>query len=213
MKSINIACIVEGYGEVDSLPILLRRIVPTIDPAIVLHIAQPTARVSRSTLIKPQELENAVIRAAQKVEHPGAILILLDADQDCPKSFAPRLLLRAQTARSDMPIALVLANKEYEAWFLAAAESLRGKRGLYETLQPPNDPEAISGAKEWLTKHMNRGHTYKPTVDQAALTSLFDLQAARTCRSFDKLYRDIERLLSEAASGIPAFPPIDDVME
>ncbi len=96
-----------------------------------------------------------------------------------------------------MPIAVILAQMEYEAWFLAAALSLRGQQGLAATLEPPPDPEAHSGAKEWLRRHMEGSRSYKETVDQPALTRLFDLTAARQTASFDKLWRDMERLLTE----------------
>ena len=197
MRTVRIACIAEGQGEVSALPILLRRIVAELDPLVWVDIPLPVARIKRSSFVQRGELERAVEREARKVSGSGAILILLDADEDCPATLAPQLLQRAQATRSDVPTAVVLANKEYEAWFLAAAESLRGKRGLPNDLQPPADPESIPGAKEWLAKRTKKGSPYKPTVDQAALTSLFDLTAARACPSFDKLYRDIARLLLE----------------
>ncbi len=53
----------------------------------------------------------------------------------CPAREAPALLNRARTVRSDMLISVIMAKLEYEAWFLAAAESLRGKRGLPSDLK------------------------------------------------------------------------------
>lgn len=90
----------------------------------------------------------------------------------------------------------MLANKEYEAWFIAAAESLRGKRGLAADLTAAPNPENIRGAKEWLSDHMPRNRPYNPTLDQPALTSVFDMEAARRADSFDKCYREIVRLLT-----------------
>ena len=116
---------------------------------------------------------------------------------------APQLLKWAQAARSDTPIAVVLANKEYEAWFLAAAESLRGRLNLPPDLTSPPAPETIRNAKGWLQNQMPRGSKYRETVGQLELTRHFDLQAARACRSFDKLYRDIARLLAELEPPAP----------
>ncbi len=193
----EISCIVEGQGDSVAVPILIRRIVTALEPTLLLHIPQPPIRVSRDKIVKSQELETAVEAAAEKNNGSGAILLLMDADADCPATLAPQLLLRARVARNDMPIAVVLAHKEFEAWFLAAAQSLRGQQGLASTLEPPPDPEGITGAKEWLRKHMEGSRTYKETVDQAALTRLLDLNAARQSPSFDKLWRDIARLLAE----------------
>ena len=91
----------------------------------------------------------------------------------------------------------MLAKREFESWFLAAAESLQGKRGLKNNLQSPDNPEAIRGAKEWLKQRMENRETYRETIDQFELTKHFDLDQARHADSFDKCYRDIIRLLNE----------------
>jgi predicted GTPase len=50
----------------------------------------------------------------------------------------------------------------------------------------PDDPESIRGAKEWLTRHMERGRSYSETLDQPSFAARFDLQAARALPSFSK---------------------------
>jgi hypothetical protein len=95
-----------------------------------------------------------------------------------------------------MEISVVLAKKEYEAWFIAAAESLCGECGLPQDLVGDPNPESIRGAKEWLSKHMPQNRRYAETTDQAALTNVFDMHAARRADSFDKCYREIIRLLT-----------------
>ena len=197
MNRKQIICLVEGQGEDKAVPILIRRVAQEINPALQFHLSVSAFRVKRDKVVKAGELENAIRVAAQTFANPGAILILLDADEDCPAALAPQLLQRAQAARSDLPIAVVLAQREYEAWLIAAAESLRGKRGLSDTLQTPAAPEAIRDAKGWLSKHAKKGSPYKPTVDQAALTAVFNLQAARKAAFFAKLYKEIARLLAE----------------
>ena len=89
----------------------------------------------------------------------------------------------------------VLAHQEYEAWFLAGARRLAGFGGLPDDLVPPLDPEAIRDAKGWLSERMPRGQKYSPRDDQAAFTSRFDMDAAKQVGSFDKCYREIERLI------------------
>jgi hypothetical protein len=205
--SVHFACIVEGHGEVEAVPVLLRRLANTLDPALNLQVAQPI-RVTKSKLLQPRELERAVELAARKVGSSGAIFILLDSDEDCPATLGPELLRRARAARSDVSIAVVLAKREFEAWFLAAVESLRGRRGLRTDLEPPAQPENVQGAKEWLTDHMTAGGHYVETLDQPALTAVFDLDAARRVDSFDKCWRDVSRLITELqrrpAGGWPA---------
>lgn len=196
MSRVSISCIVEGHGDVAAVPILLRRMVSSIDQNTTLNLPFPI-RVSRSKIIKPGELERFVTLAAHKNNGPGGILILLDADDDCPALLAPQLLYRARTARSDIPIAVVLAKREFESWFIASAASLRGKHGLSDTLEIHPEPENIRGAKEWLRQRMVGNSKYSETIDQPALTRLFDLTSARQTSSFDKLFRDVERILLE----------------
>lgn len=128
------------------------------------------------------------------------VLVLLDADDDCPAELAPALLARARDARKDRPASVVLAKREFEAWFLAAAPSLRGRRGLAADLALPPDPELPRDCKGWLSRHRSDGRGYKPTADQAALAAAVDLRLARTnSPSLDKLWRDLERLVDETA--------------
>lgn len=194
----RLACIVEGHGEVGAIPLLLRRLAQAIRPGLAVQI-EPPLRVPRNRLVKPHELERAVELAGRRAGPQGAILVVLDSDDECPASLAPSLLRRALRARSDVAVGVVLAKREFEAWFLAAAESLRGKRGLSASLSAPEDPESIRGAKEWLTARMEPGRKYVETLDQPALAASFDLELARRAPSFDKLYRQVAALIDPEA--------------
>lgn len=195
-----LACIVEGDGEVEAVPVAIRRIVQEIQSALALKIHHPI-RVPKTKLVKPGELERSVELAARRAGRGGAILVVLDSDDDCPATLGPELLARARTVRSDLPISVVLAKREFEAWFLASARSLRGLRGLAGNLEPPPDPESIRGAKEWLAVRMTTESGYTETLDQAALTASLDLRQARTAPSFDKFFRDVAAIV-EGLAGL-----------
>ena len=125
--------------------------------------------------------------------------MLLDANGDCPAELGAALLRRARAARPDLLIEVVLAKCEYEAWFIAAADSLRGTRGISNAANVPPDPESIRGAKEWLRARMSG--PYSSTADQAALTARFDMTAARRrAPSFDKMWRAGSALMLSARS-------------
>lgn len=182
--------IVEGHGEVTAVPILIRRIVSHYAPHTYVNVARPIRR-GRSDLLQADGVERTLELAARQTRATDGILILLDADDDCPRELADALAARAKAARPDRRTAVVLANREYEAWFLSAARSLRGQRGLADNLEPPSDPESIRDAKGWLVQHTPRGFTYKPTIDQLELTKVFDLEQAYAARSFRKLVKDV----------------------
>jgi hypothetical protein len=200
MTEVKIAVIVEGHGECEAVPILIRRIAQDIAPDFVPKVLSPF-RVPASRLSRAGELERAIILTANKLQGRGGIVIINDCDDGCPAQDGPVLLKRAVVVRKDMPISIILAKREFEAWFLAAAKSLQGRRGLPNDLEPPENPESIRGAKEWLSDKMPSGRNYTETTDQPAFTALFDMNAARAADSFDKCYRAVRHMLETLREG------------
>lgn len=199
----SVASIVEGKAEVSSLPILMRRIIAELNLRVEVKPLVPI-RVPRNKFIRDDtELQRTIELAAAKLQGDGAILILFDSDDDCPAELGPALLGRARAARSDLPICVALAHREFEAWFLASARSLQGCCGLPPDLENHTDPESIRGAKEWLTSKMPKGRIYAPTRDQPSMAAIFDLPSARRARSFDKFCREFQTILALAKDRHP----------
>mgnify|MGYP001560904941 CR=1 FL=1 len=186
MTEIKIAAIVEGHGECEAVPILVRRIALDVDPGFVPCVLSPL-RIPASRLVKQGEIERSIDLVARKLQGQGGIIVILDCDAEdcCPAQAGPQLLERARASRGDILISVVLAKKEFEAWFIAAADSLRGKRNLANDLQSPSDPEGIRDAKGWLGKHMPSG--YDPVIDQASFTHIFSFCEAAKNPSFRRL--------------------------
>ena len=121
--------------------------------------------------------------------------MIIDADNDCPKTLGPQLLARSTPVAPGFHLSVVLAKIELEAWFIAGIESLRGTRGIRQDAIPPEDPEGIRDAKGWLTTHMLRERTYIPVDDQASFAQAFDYAAAATrSRSLRKFIKDIAQI-------------------
>ncbi|NNB92789.1 DUF4276 family protein [Corallococcus exiguus] len=196
----KLGLIVEGHGEVFAAPILVRRLTQWLAPEVHPEVLLPH-RIPRGQLVKEDDLRRAIELTARKVGDEGRILVLLDADKDLPCALGPQLLTWARAQRANRIISVVVAQCEYEAWFLAAAESLRGQRGLPANLGAPPQPEHIRDAKGWIGNQMPSG--YRETIDQPALTSVFDLEAARRADSFDKLVRDMGTLLGVSVPPRP----------
>ncbi len=191
----GIVPIVEGIGEVASVPILLRGLLSDLATYHV-RVLEPY-RVGRKSIVKEGQLERTIEQVLRSRPGVGAILLILDADDDCPAKLGPELLNRCIHATS-LPTAVILANREFETWFLGAKESLRGNCGLLVDATAPSNPESIRGAKEHLTQNMARNRRYNAVKDQPTLTARMDRKEARKrCPSFDKLVREVEGLLSE----------------
>ena len=86
--------IVEGHGDVEAVRVLLRRVLQEklqrYDVAI-----EPSIRVPKDKLLKPGELERAVNLAARRTSATDGIVVLVDADDDCPAELAPAMTARA----------------------------------------------------------------------------------------------------------------------
>lgn len=183
----KVASIVEGDGEVAALPILLRRVGEWRTPESLVQ-PLPPIRVRRDRFLnRDKEFNRYLQLAAAKCEEEGWILVLLDADDDCPAELGADVLARAQACVPHRRVSIVLANREYEAWFIAAAQSLHGQRGFNFDPTDPIDPEKPRDAKGWMKARMASG-AYGETTDQPAFSAQMDLQAAYDgSRSFRKL--------------------------
>jgi Domain of unknown function (DUF4276) len=193
----RIATIVEGHGEVGALPVLIRRIAANYLPDIRVEINEKSWRISRGTLLKNDvEIKRALDTLALSVKGTGGILVLFDGDDDCPAQIAPVQLKRIANMRRDIPISVVVANREYEAWFLAAATSLAGYEGLPLLLENHPNPELTRDCKGWLSKNMPEKFGYRETLHQEKFSGLIDIAIARErSDSFDKLCREVIRLV------------------
>ncbi len=200
MTRVVVAPIVEGDGEVSSLPILIRRIGQLYCPDSFFDVLKPI-RMPASSLIKADDpcLRRAVGIAEKKLTEccdssvRKFVLILLDAEGGCAATLGPQLKQRASEIASHLRIACVIAVDEYETWFVAAAESLTD----YLDVNPgevPSEPETRGAKKKWIEDRFRSGK-YKETVDQPKFSAAMDLRLCRSrSPSFDKLCREIERM-------------------
>src|SRR5262249_50269339 len=138
------------------------------------------------------------------------ILILFDSDDDCPKDVARRVQAWGEAEASPIPCFVVMAAREYEAWFLATIESLRGVRGIRTDATSHPDPEYRRGAKVELRRRMTPNRKYTEKADQPALTAQFDMAMAyRCCRSFRRMVNVFGLIAAGARIPLEQWPPTD----
>jgi hypothetical protein len=97
---IPFALIVEGHGEEEAAPVLLRRLLREIDPSLELEV-KTRIRAPATRLRKDGELKRHVELAARRGGAACRILILLDSEDECPGVLGPTLSERARRARPD----------------------------------------------------------------------------------------------------------------
>ena len=193
----TIVPVVEGPGDTAALPQLLGRILSQMYDRPDVMVAQGKTRVvtaqNRSNLEK--YLEKFLGHALNKPDC-AAILVLVDADDDCPVTVSQQLTQRCEQIGTTVPIQVVYAHREYESWFLASLDTIRGRHGIPETATLAGGVEAVANPKNWLSNRMPTGQAYKETTHQASFSSAIDLDLARqNSRSFRRLCHALEQLL------------------
>jgi hypothetical protein len=184
---VKLRTIVEGQGEVSAIPVLLRRLRDEAG-AYDVDIAPPIRR-TRSDLVKERTLRIAV-RLALKDPETRAVLIIFDADDDCPAELRRSIDAWAKAEAGPIACEIVIAAREYESWFVATMESLRGLRDIRADAVSLPFPEERRDAKGYVKSWMPPGRAYKETQDQPALTAKLDLPTAhRRSRSFRRMVR------------------------
>lgn len=193
--------VVEGDGEERAFPELLRRL--RDESGVFDLVFNRPIRRRRWEFVTESSLRK-IVRLAALQECQG-ILVLFDSDKDCPRELAAEVQAWAHSEARGIPCEVVIAHCEYEAWFLASLESLRGRSGIRADAVSPPDPESIRGAKEKLNAYMA---SYLPVHDQAALSAVFDLSSAyRACRSFRRLVNAFGIVASQAGATLQEWPP------
>ena len=199
MTELTVCAIVEGHGEqASAVRSLLTRVWTELLPGTYIDVLQPIRR-PKSKLIQADELLRAVDLADLKLRETPLfrrqlILVLLDADMDAPCILGPRLLEIVTERRAHLDVSVVVANVEFETWFVAAAQSLSRYFDLAATPLSA-DPEVVRQGKATVRRLMHG--RYGETIDQPRLCSAMDLRLCRTrSASFDKLCRELEKRLN-----------------
>lgn len=192
--------LVEGHGEVEAAHNLIVRLSQEND----LHApwAKPRRwlnlhlwKAGRGGVLDGAELFRARADA-------GALLILRDEDDACPKDLAPKMGQRLAALRLPFPVAYVLLHPEYEVLFLPCLSRMGFPAWDRDSW------EARRGIKEWLSAQRPRGRTYKPTVDQLPLTRQIDFAVLRGANvpSFGSLERAVQFLKSHWGQAGAVYP-------
>jgi hypothetical protein len=195
--SLSLLPVVEGDGEVAAVPILLRRICQEVYGRFDVTIRHPW-RLPRSKMVIPSEIARVYQVLAQGASGTGAVIVILDQDDDAD---VPDLAQRVRGPMGDMaPIQVVVARREFEAWFLGGAVSLRAHRSVYDDASFVGDPQAPRDAKGRMMTIMHE--RYRETLHQPAFSQILSIELARRrCSSFEHLVGAVGHLIADSAGS------------
>ena len=205
---LTIVPVVEGDGDATAFPELLVRILQERYSRYDVLIACGKTKVVKANSRDKLEVNlDRFLRHAQRKPGCGAILVLVDADNDCPVELAQRLSQRCDEIGSSRPVRIVYARRSYESWFIASLDTIKGMHGIPDTAALSRDAEDVPSPKDWITNQMPSGQAYKETTHQASFSKAIDLELAhRNSRSFRRLCHAVEQLLA-ALDAPPANNP------
>ena len=195
----KIVLVVEGDGDVQSMPSLVAKTVNRLGLSVI-PCEQPIRSGEARKLRRPGELER-FLRLAASREEASEILVVLDLDDGCAAAWHEEFRQRADpiSQASGKRIGICFCVREFEGWILASLDSVRQgypEIGIEEAIFVENH-EDIRGAKERLREICGR-HGYKETRDQVKMTKKLDLNRLYECsRSFRKFVKELSGLSYE----------------
>ena len=141
----TIVPVVEGDGDAAAFPGLLARI-------LLKNHNRPDVLVAegKSGVVKANGRPSLVNKLDKFLQHAqnkpdcDAILVLLDADNDCPVILSQELSQRCEQVGAKCPVRIVCARRSYESWFLASLDTIKGKSIIPDTAALSGDAEDIS---------------------------------------------------------------------
>ncbi|TSD10689.1 DUF4276 family protein [Curtobacterium sp. KBS0715] len=168
--------IVEGPGDHGAVRVLLQRYLHEVSDFRPNMLGAPIAANGLSNLTKPGGIEGFV-RIASAREGAQVVVIVADSDKECIKERAEDLLPRAA---GRLPVLLALAERNFEDWIYASAETTLDAGMTYT-------PGANGLAQ------IKASQRYTKSVDQAKLASRIDFAlAASRSQSFARLVARFE---------------------
>ncbi len=202
----RILLVVEGDGEVQAAPILARRVLHELHNGYEwdfdLHKRKDIAH------LQANEWSNLRRYLAAAFNENMPILWMLDCDDGCPVDHARQFYSQVRNVELRQPLAFVFWVREYEAMFLYDRETLANKLDVRKFSDIPEKPEVRRDVKGWISAQLPSGRTYKPMVDQAALSASVDLK--KLSKGYHS-FRHFERaLLWLTHQQIPSLYPLKD---
>lgn len=187
--------IVEGDGDVQAVPVLVRRI---LDAHEIFDVSLALPVQKRGDLPKVKRRFSDFFQAATLENYP--ILCVLDFDCEfCNDVLAEEAEFRelANGIRPNYPFAACFIVKEYESLFLWDEGTIRKVFSRTKSNYVfPITPESVRDAKGELSLAQEKGWSYKPTVHQAKLSAQVDLALLRASSpSFQRLEKAVLSLL------------------
>lgn len=201
MKCTQPALIVEGPGDVEAVPLLIRTL-----SQYQINPLRPMKGKNAPNLDREGELERFVTLGLRN-RQADSVLIMVDTDELCAFDLAKGWLERIENLAPAKKVAIAFFVKEFESLFLACMDIIAEAKPEYgwnlDEWSLEDDPEIPRGAKERISKLMRNDKSYKETTDQAGFVAYLDGDRLQgKSRTYRHLKSVLEWLTDETKNGI-----------
>lgn len=201
-QSIKIHAFVEGPGDRLALPILLKKY---HDDVVCKEIEPKNGTVDEKACIRWLQ------RTVRNLDASTVLLILRDASHptdpkhECALVTTNKLVRLVEkelkTLRVSVPVGIVVAKWEYEAWLIASIETIANNLGWNANAKCNQHPEEVEDPKKWIERHAmrrsnpNKHPKYIETCHQPQMTKHLDFTKASECPSFKRLLKALDEII------------------
>ncbi len=184
----KIGLVVEGDGEKDALPIIIRRHLYENRQIFNMQPALPKNSKGKGNLEVPGGVERFAQYAALPQDVCG-VLVLCDSDNDKVCELGPGMQARVSGAVRNKPAVATLAVSEFENWIVASAETIDGA-----TPVESDDFERLGAVG--IVRQWRYPEAYVKPLHQPGYAQQIDFElVAKRCPSFGRLIRCLDELI------------------
>jgi hypothetical protein len=201
---------VEGHGDKEAVPLLIRRLFSEIGRPEYAPAPRPILCGDLPKLLRDGVLEKFVTYAGRRPDG-DSVLLVVDCDDDCPPNIVGTLAQRVEPLahQHGKRVGIALMHREFETLFLHAVPDLAERFSelpwKIESWDANRDWTEIRGAKAELRRFMG-GRLYRETGHQARFVSALDLPTLEErCRSLAHLINTL-RWLTNEKKAVVVYP-------
>jgi hypothetical protein len=202
---LHIFPVVEGHGEEVAVPVLLRNFFGSRHAIYDVNIYRPY-RLPRGKMTKADQWDGILTLAIRRIEDGmsegdrGLVLVLCDSDDDCPISVRESIESQIRITSSRVDFQVVVAQKEFEAWFLTCRASFEGHHECVQPIPQIDDIPLIRDAKGYFERSILKpGRYYSEVVDQPKFSALINFKV--DSENNDRSLRRFTEVLSRAVGA------------
>jgi hypothetical protein len=203
----NPKLIIEGKGDAEAIPVLLRTITLSNNYSDFFPDPVPILKANLKAIKGKRTIEKYIQHALNSPA--DSVMIAVDSDDVCPINAVTEIRQKMASIHISKPVAICIFYREFETMFLQSIDSVMQKhpqfgwRNFNIKAVIDEDSEKYRDAKGRLSEFMEHGRRYNAVIDQQRFAKALDYNlACIRSRAFCHLDRAVKWLYSTKKSSL-----------